>query len=264
MTAGPRSGDRSHNGSARADVAIAGAGIVGLAHAVETVRRGLSAVVVERDDRARGASVRNFGHGFVSAQAGDALVAALEARERWIELAREAGFWLLESALKTVPDLRGKSLALSEPGSTSGDALPRQAMIDAGIAEPKRDVKLEYAGGHPEALLALTKGKVDAAEINTQQLATAKKEGQFDEAEYRRLWESKPIAIDPITIRGDLDPAFKQKAKDALMNLRPADVQQVGAFLDVDPPGPMVAVTKQTYQPVFDLARKLGLTEEDV
>ena len=48
------------------------------------------------------------------------------------------------------------------------------------------------------------------------------------------------------------------------MNLRPADVQQVGAFLDVDPPGPMVAVTKQTYQPVFDLARKLGLTEEDV
>ncbi len=96
MTAGPRSGDRSHNGSARADVAIAGAGIVGLAHAVETVRRGLSAVVVERDDRARGASVRNFGHGFVSAQAGDALVAALEARERWIELAREAGFWLLE------------------------------------------------------------------------------------------------------------------------------------------------------------------------
>ncbi|MBA2581256.1 MAG: phosphate/phosphite/phosphonate ABC transporter substrate-binding protein [Thermoleophilaceae bacterium] len=177
----------------------------------------------------------------------------------------KGGIWVpKDSALKTVPDLRGKSLALSEPGSTSGDALPRQAMIDAGIAEPKRDVKFEYAGGHPEALLALTKGKVDAAEINTQQLATAKKEGQFDEAEYRRVWESKPIAIDPITIRGDLDPAFKQKAKDALMNLRPADVQQVGAFLDVDPPGPMVAVTKQTYQPVFDLARKLGLTEEDV
>lgn len=76
-------------------MAIAGAGIVGLARGRD-VRRGLSAVVVERDDRARGASVRNFGHGFVSAQAGDALVAALEARERWIELAREAGFWLLE------------------------------------------------------------------------------------------------------------------------------------------------------------------------
>jgi len=38
----------------------------------------------------------------------------------------------------------------------------------------------------------------------------------------------------------------------------------VGAFLDVDPPGPMIPVTKQTYQPLFELARSLGLTEEDV
>ena len=81
---------------ARYDLAIAGAGIVGLAHAYEAVRRGLRAIVVERDDRARGASVRNFGHGFVTAQAGEALDAAIEARVRWSALAREAGFWFAE------------------------------------------------------------------------------------------------------------------------------------------------------------------------
>ena len=41
--------------SERVDLAIVGAGIVGLAHAVEAVRRGLSVVVVERDERATGA-----------------------------------------------------------------------------------------------------------------------------------------------------------------------------------------------------------------
>lgn len=81
----------------RADVAIVGAGIVGLAHAVEAARRGLSVVVVERDHYARGASVRNFGHGYVTAQAGEAREAAVEARGRWLQLARDAGFWIVES-----------------------------------------------------------------------------------------------------------------------------------------------------------------------
>ncbi len=177
----------------------------------------------------------------------------------------KSGIWVpKDSAVQGLADLKGKSLALSEPGSTSGDALPRFALADEAKLDAKKDVKLEYAGGHPEALLALTNGKVDAAEINTQQLATSTGEGQFDESKFRRVWESDPIPNDPITIAKDLDPAFKEKVKDALLDLPKEDVAKVGAFLDVDPPGPMVAVTLKTYQPLFDLAETLGLTEKDV
>lgn len=77
----------------RCDVAIVGAGIVGLACAFEAAERGLSVVVCERDDRAVGATVRNFGHGFASGQSGEAFEAALVARERWLMLADRAGFW---------------------------------------------------------------------------------------------------------------------------------------------------------------------------
>ena len=174
-----------------------------------------------------------------------------------------AGIWVpKDSPIQSVTDLKGRSLALSEAGSTSGDAMPRYALRQAGMKDS--DVKLDYAGGHPESLLALTHKKVDAAEINTQQLASAKDAGQFDEGKYRRIWESKPIPNDPITVNGKLPPSFKAKVKDALTNLEPADVKKVGAFLDVDPPGPMVTVTKSTYQPLFDLASELGLTEKDV
>lgn len=177
----------------------------------------------------------------------------------------KAGVWVpKDSAIRSLEDLEGKSLALSEPGSTSGDALPRFALKDEAGLDAKKDVKLEYAGGHPEALLALTNGKVDAAEINTQQLATSTKEGQFEKSKFRRVWESEPIPNDPITVAKDLDPAFKEKVKKALLGLSPKDVADVGAFLDVDPPGPMVAVTKDTYKPLFDLAETLGLTEKDV
>jgi phosphonate transport system substrate-binding protein len=173
------------------------------------------------------------------------------------------GIWVpADSPIKSINDLAGKTLALSSPGSTSGDALPRYALKKAGIAD--NAVKIDYAGGHPEALLALKNAKVDAAEINSQQLATATAAGTFDKSKFRQIWTSEPIPNDPITMRGDLDKAFQDKVRKALLELSPADVAKVSAFLDVDPPGPLVAVTKETYQPLFDLASALGLSEDDV
>lgn len=73
------------------DLVVVGAGIVGLAHALAGVRRGLRVAVVERDSRAASASVRNFGFVTVSGQeGGDTRRRALRSREVWIEAAREA------------------------------------------------------------------------------------------------------------------------------------------------------------------------------
>ncbi|MFB7935747.1 phosphate/phosphite/phosphonate ABC transporter substrate-binding protein [Streptomyces sp. NPDC056049] len=174
-----------------------------------------------------------------------------------------AGIWVPKgSAVTAVDGLRGRSLALGSIGSTSGDALPRKALLDAGLK--KDEVKVTYAGGHPEALLALVNGKVEAAEINSQQLASATASGTFDASEFTRIWASDPIPNDPITVRGDHDPAFKKAVKDALLNLPADKVGEIGALLDVDPPAPLVAVDKSTYKPLFDLAETLKLTEKDV
>lgn len=81
-----------------ADVCVVGAGIVGLAHAFEARRRDLEVVVLERDERATGASVRNFGHAFITAMAaGEPLDCALVARRRWLELGEQAGLEVLQS-----------------------------------------------------------------------------------------------------------------------------------------------------------------------
>ncbi|WP_374357057.1 TIGR03364 family FAD-dependent oxidoreductase [Chitinimonas sp.] len=76
------------------DVAIVGAGIVGLAHAWAAARRGLSVTVFERDRCARGASVRNFGLGLAVGQAaGEMRELALRSRESWLEILPAAGCW---------------------------------------------------------------------------------------------------------------------------------------------------------------------------
>lgn len=173
-----------------------------------------------------------------------------------------AAIWVPnDSPARSVADLRGRTLALGAVGSTSGDALPRQALVQAGLNE--QTVRTTYAGGHPEALLALTNGAVEAAEINSQQQAAATASGTFDPTRFRAIWRSAPIPNDPVTVRGDTDPAFQAAVRDALVNLDPAAVGQIGALLDVSPPGPLVPVTKETYQPLFDLAATLNLTEPE-
>ena len=74
-----------------ADVAIVGAGILGLAHAYMAAKAGKSVVVIEKSARSAGASVRNFGMVWPIGQpAGTMLGLSLRSRELWCQLLKEA------------------------------------------------------------------------------------------------------------------------------------------------------------------------------
>lgn len=82
------------------DLAVVGAGILGLATALAGARQGLRVVVIDRDARANGASVRNFGFITVSGQERGAMwVRARRSREVWHEVAQAAGIPILQSGL---------------------------------------------------------------------------------------------------------------------------------------------------------------------
>lgn len=85
------------------DVAIVGAGICGLAHALIAARRGKRVVVVDRDAQANGASIRNFGFVTVTGQqSGDCWRRAMRSREIWAECAESAGIDILHKGLLAI------------------------------------------------------------------------------------------------------------------------------------------------------------------
>ncbi len=76
-------------------VIIIGAGIIGLAHAVSAREAGYQVILLERDGRALGASVRNFGTLWpIGCAFGVERDQALLGVQRWKELAAKAGFWI--------------------------------------------------------------------------------------------------------------------------------------------------------------------------
>jgi FAD dependent oxidoreductase TIGR03364 len=84
----------------RFDLAVVGAGIVGLAAALAAARRGLSVIVIDRDAQANGASVRNFGFVTVTGQDRELMWArACRSREIWREVALAAGIPIVHTGL---------------------------------------------------------------------------------------------------------------------------------------------------------------------
>lgn len=151
------------------DLVVVGAGIVGLALAADAVSRGLSVTVVERDERAVGASIRNFGHVCATAQSGRSLDYALAARERWLALAGKAGFTAdpcgtlvvaraddEAAVLEEFADERGPEHALLRTPAQVAAVLPHAGNVVAG-AELPLDLRVDPR----EALPAITSWLAD-------------------------------------------------------------------------------------------------------
>ena len=82
------------------DLAIVGAGVVGLGHAIAALRRGLKVVVIDRDAQANGASIRNFGFVTVTGQQrGECWRRAMRSRDIWAEIAPQAGIEVIHRGL---------------------------------------------------------------------------------------------------------------------------------------------------------------------
>ncbi|MGH6763650.1 MAG: TIGR03364 family FAD-dependent oxidoreductase [Phyllobacterium sp.] len=82
------------------DLAVVGAGIVGLAHAYVAAKRGKRVIVIDRDARANGASIRNFGFVTITGQtAGDCWTKARRSREIWSDIAPAAGIGILQRGM---------------------------------------------------------------------------------------------------------------------------------------------------------------------
>ena len=95
-------------------IAIVGAGIVGMSHAVAALSAGYRVTVLEQDERAVLASVQNFGHVCTSVQAGELADLAREANPLWLQIAERAGLTARVSGTLVVARTEAEEAVLTE------------------------------------------------------------------------------------------------------------------------------------------------------
>jgi phosphonate transport system substrate-binding protein len=179
-----------------------------------------------------------------------------------------AGIWVPKSSsITSLTQLKGKTLALSSTTSTSGGLYPISALVNAGFkctVTTCQGINIKFAGTHTATLLALTHNTVDAAEVNSQQQASATAAHQFNAADYREIWKSTPIINDPICVYGGLPAAFKAKVKSALLSLTAAQLSTVDTELGTATNGKMVPASNSLYNHVRAVANAVHLTTSDL
>jgi phosphonate transport system substrate-binding protein len=151
--------------------------------------------------------------------------ATIVAQDRWHGNTsyRARIFVRKESGLKSLEELRGKTIAFIDPASTSGYVWPMVLLIKRGLVQnkdPKTFFKdALFAGSHDAGLQALLKGHVDALASFDQ----AREQYLKDPAEREKIsWvaETEPIPEGGVCARDGLDPAVVAKVRAALLAMR--------------------------------------------
>src|ERR1700733_4932403 len=162
------------------------------------------------------------------------------------------------SGIKTVDDIRGHSFAFSDPASTSGHLFPAYGLRKAGL-DPDKDIKAIYAGSHTASFEALYNRKVDAGELNSEQLESATQRGHYKDGDLVFLWKSDPTPTDPISIRGNLPDAFKKKLTDILQNLDLSSIDEADRKVMGMHSTRFVPQTDSAYDGIRDLVKTLNI-----
>ena len=165
-----------------------------------------------------------------------------------------------ESGLKTLEDLRGKTMAFIDPASSSGYTYPMVLLIQRGLVKD-RDPKtffreVLFAGAHDAGLRALLNGHVDAL----ASFDMAREQYLKDPAERERIIyiaETPEIPEAGIAARAGLDPATFAKVREALLQIRaPAYGDLLRRLYEIDGFAP---ADDRDYDPVRAAVELLGV-----
>ncbi len=135
------------------------------------------------------------------------------------------------SKFTTIESLKGAVLGLTDPGSTSGNLMPRVVFSETvGTDLDKYFGKVVYTGSHELSTVAVHQDKVDAAFVATHRFDNVINKGEAKLSDFNVLWKSDPIPQDPFVYRNTLCDDIKKKIEDTFLGLK----DQPGAkkFLD--------------------------------
>lgn len=132
------------------------------------------------------------------------------------------------SGIKSLADMKGKSLGFADPNSTSGYLIPSIELVDEVGELDKFFAKTGFMGGHENGVLAVLNGDVDASVTwvsgvgewnegySSGNLRKMVDKGILNMDDITQIWSSKLIPNGPIV----MPKSMPQEARDVMVGMK--------------------------------------------
>lgn len=157
-----------------------------------------------------------------------------------------------KSGIKDFADIKGKNMAFGDPASTSSHLIPKSMLKSEGLVQDQ-DYKEHFLGAHDAVAVTVQSGRADAGGLSRPIFEALVEKGLIDPNKVTVIGYSDPFPQYPWAMRSDLDPALKDKIKEAYYGLKKSEVLKPFKATG------FAKMTDEDYDVVRDLAKILDL-----
>lgn len=130
-----------------------------------------------------------------------------------------------ESGIKTLNDVKGKTVVFSDPASTSVIIWEGKLKDEAGLIADQ-DYKPQFVGGHDAVMMAVQNGNAEAGGTTKPYYEKMVAAGTIDPNRVKILTTTSKVYLPnyPWVMRPDIDPELAEKIKNAFYDLNDKEV----------------------------------------
>ena len=163
-----------------------------------------------------------------------------------------------DSGIKGVHEMKGKKMAFVDKATTAGYIFPLAYLKENGVKDTGSFFSTSFfTGSHDAAINAVLNRKADVGAAKHSIYDRERKHDPRVDRELIILAKSSIVPSNGLCVRSDLPEPLKNKLKSVLLGLHSdpggkAVLEQFGALKFIE-------TTTRDYQPVFDMAEKIGI-----
>ncbi|MBL0422119.1 putative selenate ABC transporter substrate-binding protein [Ramlibacter sp. AW1] len=167
-------------------------------------------------------------------------------------------FITTDEGIRSLADLKGKTMSFGSASSTSGHLMPRSFLLAAGL-DPDRDLRrVAYSGAHDATVAAVASGRVDAGALNISVWEKLVADGKVD-AKRVRVFFTTPAYYDyNWSVHADMPAARRAALLKAFLELSPG-TPQGREILDLQRATRFIPTQVENYKGIESAARSAGL-----
>jgi phosphonate transport system substrate-binding protein len=167
-------------------------------------------------------------------------------------------FITTDATIKSLADLKGKTLSFGSQSSTSGHLMPRSFLLDAKV-DPDKDLKrVAFSGAHDATIAAVAAGKVDAGALNISVWEKFVADKKVDPAVVRVFYTTPGYYDYNWTVHADMPAALKEKLAKAFLDLN-KNTPEGKEILELQRATRFVATKADNYKGIEAAAKNAGL-----